>query len=48
MKLQANGLAIEVDVQGPATGTPLLLVMGLGMQLVGWPQPLVDAVVPRA
>lgn len=45
MKLQANGLAIEVDVQGPAGGTPLLLVMGLGMQLVGWPKPLVDALV---
>lgn len=47
MKVQANGLGIEVDVQGPATGTPLLLVMGLGMQLVGWPQPLVDALVAQ-
>ena len=47
MKLQANGLQIEVDVQGPAGGEPVLLVMGLGMQLVAWPQELVDALVAR-
>lgn len=43
MRVAANGLGIEVDDQGPAGGRPLLLVMGLGMQLTGWPQPLVDA-----
>lgn len=45
MKLRANGIGIQVDVQGPADGTPLLLVMGLGMQLIGWPQALVDRLV---
>ena len=47
MKLQANGLQIEVDVQGPAGGEPVLLVMGLGMQLVAWPEELVAELVAR-
>ncbi|MFN7724504.1 MAG: alpha/beta fold hydrolase [Rubrivivax sp.] len=47
MQVSANGLSIEVDDQGPVNGDPLLLVMGLGMQLTGWPQPLVDALVQR-
>lgn len=45
MKVMANGLSIEVDVQGPPHGEPLLLVMGLGMQLVAWPQELVELLV---
>ncbi|MBI3369073.1 MAG: alpha/beta fold hydrolase, partial [Burkholderiales bacterium] len=47
MKLQANGLAIEVDDQGPANGEPLLLIMGLGMQLIAWPDELVADLVAR-
>jgi pimeloyl-ACP methyl ester carboxylesterase len=47
MQLNANGRAIEVDVQGPADGDPLLLVMGLGMQLVAWPEELVADLVGR-
>lgn len=31
MKLNVNGIEIKVDVQGPAGGDPLLLIMGLGM-----------------
>ena len=42
MQVQANGIAIEVDVQGPRDGEPLLLIMGLGMQLLGWPDELVQ------
>lgn len=45
MQVQANGIAIEVDDQGPRSGEPLLLIMGLGMQLIAWPQALVDALV---
>lgn len=41
MKVTANGLSLEVDVQGPPSGEPLLLVMGLGMQLVAWPEAFV-------
>ena len=46
MKVQANGLAIEVEDTGPVgPAAPVLLVMGLGMQLIGWPDPLVEALV---
>lgn len=47
MKVESNGLAIEVEDTGVAgtdpTRLPVLLVMGLGMQLVAWPPALVDA-----
>ena len=38
--VHANGITIEYEEQG--TGDPLLLIMGLGGQLVDWPQELVD------
>ena len=47
MKILANGIQIEVDVQGPPDGEPLLLIMGLGMQLVAWPDELVAALVAK-
>jgi pimeloyl-ACP methyl ester carboxylesterase len=46
MQISANGISIEVDDAGQ--GEPLLLLMGLGMQLVSWPPELVDALVARA
>ena len=46
MQVQANGLAIEVEDTGPgAPLPPVLLVMGLGMQLIGWPDDFVAALV---
>ena len=33
MQISARGVALEVDDHGPPGGEPLLLVMGLGMQL---------------
>ncbi len=50
MRVQANGIAVEVDDQGPPAspgGAPLLLIMGLGMQLIGWPEPLVQMLAAR-
>ncbi len=47
MKVQANGIAIEVDDQGAPNGEPLLLIMGLGMQLIGWPDELVQLLVDK-
>jgi pimeloyl-ACP methyl ester carboxylesterase len=47
MNISANGLQIEVDVQGPPDGEPLLLIMGLGMQLIGWPDELVQMLVAQ-
>ena len=41
MKVKANGIAIEVEdtgADGSQAGRPaVLLIMGLGMQLVAWP-----------
>ena len=47
MKVSANGISIEVDDQGPANAEPLLLIMGLGMQLLGWPEELVQTLVAQ-
>jgi pimeloyl-ACP methyl ester carboxylesterase len=47
VRVVANGIGIEVDDQGPANAEPLLLIMGLGMQLIGWPEELVQALVSR-
>lgn len=46
MKVQANGLSIEVEDHGAGGGLPpVLLVMGLGMQLTAWPAAFVRALV---
>jgi pimeloyl-ACP methyl ester carboxylesterase len=47
MQILANGLSLEVEEHGSATGEPLLLIMGLGMQLLGWHEGLVDQLVER-
>ncbi|MEP6587954.1 MAG: alpha/beta fold hydrolase [Polaromonas sp.] len=51
MKTRANGIDIEVEDSGPgldARGQPrpvVLLIMGLGMQLIAWPPAMVQALV---
>jgi pimeloyl-ACP methyl ester carboxylesterase len=47
MQIAANGIALEVEDHGSPTGEPLLLVMGLGMQLLAWPDGFVAALVER-
>ncbi|MFG6486630.1 alpha/beta fold hydrolase [Roseateles sp. BYS78W] len=47
MQVSANGVRIEVDVRGPDSGEPLLMIMGLGMQLIAWPEGLVDELVAK-
>ena len=47
MRVVANGIGIEVEDQGLPSGEPLVLIMGLGMQLIGWPQELVQMLVSR-
>jgi pimeloyl-ACP methyl ester carboxylesterase len=45
MKIIANGIAIEVEDSHPDSGDTrpaVLLVMGLGMQLVAWPPAMID------
>jgi len=47
MQLSANGVRLEVEDHGSPQGEPLLLVMGLGMQLLGWHEDLVALLVGR-
>lgn len=42
-----NGLTIYYQTDGDPAGTPLLLIMGLGMQLTAWPDSLISALVAR-
>lgn len=41
----ANGIRIEVGRHGPESGVPLLLIRGLGSQLIHWPEEMIDAFV---
>ena len=43
MQISANGIALEVEDHGSPQGEPLLLIMGLGMQLLGWHEDFVAA-----
>ena len=49
MKIKANGIDIEVEDTGPGAGgaerPAVLLIMGLGMQLVAWPPAVVQLLV---
>ena len=47
MKISANGVSIEVEDHGSPQGEPLLLIMGLGMQLVAWHEGFVASLVER-
>ncbi len=41
-RARTNGIEIEYELRGPADGEPVLMIGGLGMQLVSWPGALVD------
>jgi pimeloyl-ACP methyl ester carboxylesterase len=47
MQVQAGSVSLEVDDRGPRDGEPVLLIMGLGMQLIAWPEALVEDLVAR-
>ena len=42
-----NGITIAYETSGNPLDTPVLLIMGLGMQLTAWPQDLVDGLVEQ-
>ena len=44
---QLADVTIEYEVDGPDDGVPMLLVMGLGAQLVAWPTDVVDGLAYR-
>lgn len=47
MRIDVRGVQIEVEDAGRTDGETVLLIMGLGMQLVAWPQTLVQDLVRR-
>ena len=46
-KLQANGLQIEYDTFGDPQGDPMLLIMGLGTQMIAWSPEFCEALAAR-
>lgn len=44
-QVSANGITIEYEIAGPQDGPVLLMIHGLGAQLVRWPQELCDGFV---
>ena len=47
MQITANGIALEVDIHGPADGVPLVLIRGLGSQMIHWPTELYEGFANR-
>ncbi len=43
--IDANGISLYVETHGDATATPLILVRGLGSQIVHWPRAFIDGFV---
>lgn len=43
--LMSNGIRIAYETAGDSKNPPLLLIMGLGMQLTSWPEDLVEELV---
>jgi len=46
-KLHSNGLELEYDTFGEASSRPLLLVMGLGTQMIAWDEAFCGALADR-
>jgi len=47
MQISANGIALEIEDHGSPAGEPLVLIMGLGMQLIAWHEDFVQSLVSR-
>ncbi len=45
--IAANGLQIAYETAGDPSATPVLLIMGLGMQLTAWPAAFVEGLVEQ-
>lgn len=44
-QIRANGIDIEYEATGPASGEAVLMIGGLGTQLISWPESLIDGLV---
>jgi len=45
--LKSNGISIAYETAGDPKAVPLMLIMGLGMQLIAWPDDLVEGLVEQ-
>lgn len=45
MRAQANGIELEYETFGTESSPPLVLIMGLGAQMVRWPDSLIEGLV---
>ena len=45
MKIRANGIEVEVEQHGDPSHPAVLLIMGLGMQLIAWPAVVIEPLV---
>ena len=45
--VEANGITVEYAETGPRDAPVILLIMGLGMQLIAWPQSFCDGLAAR-
>ncbi|MFC7517685.1 alpha/beta fold hydrolase [Herbaspirillum sp. GCM10030257] len=43
--IKANGIELAYDVQGNPNGEPVLLIAGLGLQLISWPEKFCETLV---
>jgi pimeloyl-ACP methyl ester carboxylesterase len=46
-RVQANGIEIAYETFGDPSGSPVLLVMGLGTQMIAWPEEFCEAIAAR-
>ncbi len=46
-RIQANGIEIAYETFGDPSGSPVLLVMGLGTQMIAWPEDFCEAIAAR-
>ena len=46
-RIKANGIELEYVIDGAPDARPLLAIMGLGAQLIRWPQAFVDKLAAR-
>src|SRR5262245_33983092 len=42
-RIDANGITLEYEASGDRSGPPILLIMGLGVQLTRWPDTFLGA-----
>ncbi len=47
MQITANGITLDYETHGPKDGIPLVLIRGLGSQMIHWPAELYEGLAAR-